>query len=296
MNSTGKIYLTVLLFVKPGEMDDFLKYEEVALSRLKEYGGLLESRLQMQKTEGAPDEVHIISFPSNEAFQQFKEDPVRKEYAYLFTKSVEKTQLLFSDYIDGNFQKSNELESGYLLSALRQIRYYKGLGEKAMKQLNEGQLLKKPNEASNSIAITVNHLSGNMLSRWTDFLTSDGEKPWRNRDDEFEELIQTEDDLWKKWNEGWTCFLDTIQSLQPDDLNKLIYIRNEGHTVMEAINRQLCHYSYHIGQIVYIARMWKESEWVSLSIPKNKSKEFNQEKFDKPRQKRHFTDDEDRGK
>lgn len=180
----------------------------------------------------------------------------------------------------------------YLVSVKKQFLYYKTVGEKAMDQLQAQQLFEVPNENSNSIAIIVKHLWGNMLSRWTDFLTSDGEKPWRQRDAEFENDITTKEDLLQKWNEGWKVFLDTLDSLTEDDLNRIIYIRNEGHTVTEAINRQLAHYPYHVGQIVYVSKLLKSGEWNSLSIPKNKSGDYNAQKFSKEKSIKNFTDDE----
>jgi hypothetical protein len=129
-----------------------------------------------------------------------------------------------------------------------------------------------------------------MLSRWTEFMTTDGEKEWRNRDAEFENDVKSREELLNKWNEGWTCFFKALDSLQPQDLAKIIYIRNQGHTVLEAINRQLAHYPHHIGQILFLAKMIVGSNWQSLSIPKNKSGEFNAEKFSKEKSIGHFTD------
>lgn len=129
-----------------------------------------------------------------------------------------------------------------------------------------------------------------MLSRWTNFLTTDGEKEWRDRDAEFENDITTKEELLQKWNEGWQVFLSTLKSLTESDLEKTIYIRNQGHTVMDALNRQLAHYPYHIGQIVFIRKMYAE-KWNSLSIPKGNSKQCNENKFSKPIHKAHFTDE-----
>lgn len=185
-----------------------------------------------------------------------------------------------------------EATNSYLESVKKQFLYYKTLGEKAMDQIEPDQLFVSVNEDSNSIATIVKHLSGNMLSRWTDFLTSDGEKEWRNRDLEFEETMQTKEELWTTWNKGWNCFLDTLNGLQTEQLSTIIYIRNEGHTVIEAINRQLAHYPYHIGQIVFYAKMLKKSDWTSLSIPINKSATYNSDKFSKAKSIRNFTDDE----
>jgi hypothetical protein len=182
------------------------------------------------------------------------------------------------------------METNYLESVIKQFEYYKLLGEKTFAQIPAEKLFWQYNEESNSIATIVKHLWGNMLSRWTDFLTSDGEKDWRNRDAEFENDIQTKEELLFKWNEAWKVLLDTLKSLQADDLEKTVYIRNQGHTVLEAINRQLAHYPYHIGQIVFIGKMCAE-HWNSLSIPKGNSKQYNAEKFAQPKQKGHFTDE-----
>ena len=160
-----------------------------------------------------------------------------------------------------------------------------------MEQLSDEQLFSQPNEASNSVAIIVQHLWGNMMSRWTDFLTTDGEKEWRNRDAEFEETITTREELTARWNEGWDCFLGCLKSLGEKDLNTTIYIRNQGHSVMEAINRQLAHYPYHIGQMVFLGKLFTDQHWESLSIPKGNSKSYNAEKFAQPKHKEHFTDE-----
>lgn len=178
----------------------------------------------------------------------------------------------------------------YLSSVIKQFEYYKLVGEKAMDQLPDEKLFWQYNPESNSIGTIVKHLWGNMLSRWTDFLTTDGEKDWRDRDAEFENYINTKEDLLAKWNEGWQCFLDALNQLTENDLKKIIYIRNQGHTVMEAINRQLAHYPYHIGQIVYIAKMVADSDWKSMTIPRGDSKSFNNEKFSAPKSRGHFTD------
>lgn len=185
-----------------------------------------------------------------------------------------------------------ENSNTYLESCKRLFLYYKTLGEKAMEQLEEEQLFFAANEDTNSIAVIVQHLYGNMLSRWTDFLTSDGEKDWRNRDGEFELSIHTKEELLKLWEKGWNCLFTAINGLTEEHLNQIVYIRNEGHTVLDAINRQLAHYPYHIGQIVFYAKMLKKTEWSSLSIPKNKSNDYNADKFSKEKSTKHFTDDE----
>lgn len=184
------------------------------------------------------------------------------------------------------------INENYLVSIKKQFLYYKTIGEKAMEQLEPEQLFVAVNEDTNSIAMIVQHLSGNMLSRFTDFLTSDGEKEWRNRDREFEETITSKEELLVLWNKGWDCFFNAINALQPEQLETIIYIRNEGHTVVEAINRQLAHYPYHIGQIVFYAKMLKLEEWNSLSIPKNKSNSYNADKFAQEKSIKNFTDDE----
>lgn len=185
-----------------------------------------------------------------------------------------------------------EMNNSYLESVKKQFLYYKTIGEKAIEQLEPQQLFLAVNEDTNSIATIIQHISGNMLSRWTDFLTTDGEKEWRNRDSEFETVLQTKEEVLACWNKGWTCFLNALDSLTPEQLTTIIYIRNEGHTVVEAINRQLAHYPYHIGQIVFYAKMLKQSEWNSLSIPKNKSNSYNADKFAKEKSIKNFTDDE----
>ncbi len=182
------------------------------------------------------------------------------------------------------------MKTNYLESVIKQFEYYKMLGDKTFEQIPAEKLFWQYNENSNSIATIVKHLWGNMLSRWTDFLLSDGEKEWRNRDAEFENDFTTKQELIEKWTEGWNVFLNTLKSLNEQDLEKTIYIRNQGHTVLEAINRQLAHYPYHIGQIVFIGKMSVEN-WNSLSIPKGNSNQYNAEKFSKPKEKGHFTDE-----
>lgn len=185
-----------------------------------------------------------------------------------------------------------EMKTNYLESVKKQFLYYKTLGEKAFDQLEPEQLFISVNEDTNSIAVIINHLVGNMLSRWTDFLTTDGEKEWRNRDAEFEEILKTKTELLAHWEKGWHCLFEALNNLQPHQLDEIIYIRNEGHTVLEAINRQLAHYPYHIGQIVFYAKMIKKTEWQSLSIPKNKSNIYNADKFSQEKSIKNFTDDE----
>jgi len=185
-----------------------------------------------------------------------------------------------------------EANISYLESVKKQFLYYKTLAEKAIDQVEPEQLFAAVNEDTNSIATIIKHISGNMLSRWTDFLTSDGEKEWRSRDAEFENDLQSKEAVLEVWNKGWTVFLDTLNSLKPEQLSDIIYIRNEGHTVIEAINRQLAHYPYHVGQIVFYAKQLKNSSWDSLSIPRNNSGNYNAEKFAKAKEIKNFTDNE----
>src|SRR5688572_9588825 len=163
----------------------------------------------------------------------------------------------------------------FLTTAIKRFKYYKDLGDKTFQQLSAEQLHFKPNEASNSIAMIVQHMTGNMLSRWTNFLTEDGEKPWRQRDDEFEEHELTYQQVMDLWKKGWACFLDSLSSLTQDDLLKTVYIRQEPLTVIDAINRQLAHYPYHVGQIIYIGKIVRDGNWTSLSIPKGQSSQYN---------------------
>jgi Protein of unknown function (DUF1572) len=178
-----------------------------------------------------------------------------------------------------------------LTSATTQFQYYKLLGEKTFAQLTDDQLFWQYNEESNSIATIVKHLTGNMLSRWTDFLTTDGEKENRNRESEFENDIKTREELLEIWNKGWQCLFDALASITENDLEREIFIRNQGHTVLEAINRQLAHYPYHVGQIVFIGKMLCDTNWYSLSIPKGNSQKYNEEKFSKSKHTEHFTNE-----
>ena len=160
------------------------------------------------------------------------------------------------------------IEATYLQTSKRWFEYYKGLAEKTFDQLDEKDFHYVPNEESNSIAVIIQHMSGNMLSRWTNFLTEDGEKEWRTRDDEFEVHQYSKQKLIDIWNDGWSCFYNALHALQETDLMKTVYIRKEPLFVIDAINRQLSHYPYHIGQILYIGKLIKGKEWKNLSIPK----------------------------
>ena len=176
-------------------------------------------------------------------------------------------------------------------SIKKQFAYYQHLGHFTFNQLDDSQLFWQFNEESNSIAVIVQHLWGNMMSRWSDFLISDGEKEWRNRDSEFESSLTNKEDVLEKWEEGWNCLFHALDNLEDKDFERIIFIRNQGHTVSEALHRQMSHYAYHVGQIVYIGRMLKGNAWKSLSIPRGASVAFNKEKFNQPKSKKHFTEE-----
>jgi hypothetical protein len=169
----------------------------------------------------------------------------------------------------------------FLKSALKHFSEYKKIGERTFEQLNDEEMHFQPNNECNSIAIIIQHLHGNMLSRWTNFLTEDGEKEWRKRDDEFEEFQFSKEELLKRWNEGWNVLLNTMVSLTSSDLDKTIFIRKEPHNVIDGINRQIAHVAYHIGQIVFLGKQIKSSDWQTLSIPKKGSAAFNEKMMGK---------------
>jgi len=166
-------------------------------------------------------------------------------------------------------------EESFLQDIIKRFVNYKDLGEKTFAQLEEKDFFIQASPESNSIAVIVQHLHGNMLSRFTEFLTEDGEKTWRKRDGEFETATTTREEVMALWNEGWKCVLNAIKALTPQDVTKTIYIRSEPLSVYDALLRQLAHYPYHVGQIVFIGKMVKDGNWQSLSIPKNKSAQFN---------------------
>jgi hypothetical protein len=178
----------------------------------------------------------------------------------------------------------------FLSSSIKLFHYYKKLGEGAIAQLDDHEIRLRPNEASNSISLIVHHLTGNMLSRWTDFLTSDGEKEWRHREAEFDQDYKDKASMMAAWEKGWACLFNALDPLKPEDLSKMIYIRNEGQPVLEAIQRQLAHYPHHVGQIIYQAKAIKGDAFKSLSIPKGASTSFNAEKFGQEKSRKHFTD------
>ena len=168
-----------------------------------------------------------------------------------------------------------QFTTSYIEDSIGVFRYYKKLAERAMEQVSDEQLFATLDQEANSIAVIVKHMTGNMQSRWTDFLTSDGEKPGRNRDAEFSDPPATREALLHLWEEGWQCLLGTLESLSDADLGRTITIRGEAHSVMQAINRQLAHYPYHCGQIVFLAKHLCAGHWRILSVPLGKSAEFN---------------------
>ena len=171
---------------------------------------------------------------------------------------------------------SEDIVQNYHKDAVAAMRAYKKLAEKAIAQLKDEEFFVTLDEESNSVAVVMKHMAGNMISRWTDFLTSDGEKPNRNRDMEFViEPNTTKDEVLAYWERGWQCVFDALDPLTPEDCEKTVTIRDEKHTIVQAINRQLMHYAYHIGQIVFLAKHFRSTEWKSLSIPRNRSAEFN---------------------
>jgi Protein of unknown function (DUF1572) len=170
---------------------------------------------------------------------------------------------------------AHEFTTSYLKDSLSLFRYYKRLAEGAMEQVSDEQLFGALDEEMNSIAIVVKHMAGNMRSRWTDFLTTDGEKANRNRDSEFVAPPQTREDLMRVWNKGWAAVFSALEPLSDSDLTRKVTIRGEPHSVMQAINRQIAHYAYHCGQIVFLAKHFKSGDWKSLTVPRNRSAQFN---------------------
>jgi len=168
-----------------------------------------------------------------------------------------------------------EFTTSYLEDAIPLFRYYKRLAERAMEQVTDEQLFVALDEESNSIAVVVKHVAGNMRSRWTDFLTTDGEKPNRNRDGEFIDPPATRAELMRVWDDGWACLFGALAPLREEDLPRKVIIRGEAHSVMQAVNRQLAHYPYHVGQIVLLAKHFAGEKWNALTVPRNKSAEFN---------------------
>ena len=169
----------------------------------------------------------------------------------------------------------------YKTDALQSFRNYKKMAERALEQVSDDEFFKSIDVEANSIAVIVKHIAGNLHSRWRDFLTTDGEKPDRNRDTEFEMIADTRESLMQFWETGWQTLFDNIEPLTVDDFSRTITIRGEPHSIVEAINRQLTHYSYHVGQIVFLAKHFRSAEWETLSVPKNRSAEFNKFLVDK---------------
>jgi hypothetical protein len=166
----------------------------------------------------------------------------------------------------------NVLGNAYLESMIKRFASYKELGDKTFAQIRDADFHFRPNEESNSIAVIVHHMSGNMLSRWTGFLTEDGEKTWRKRDTEFEFREDSRDEVIAAWEKGWSCLLSALGSLTAADLLSKVKIRSESLLALDAINRQLAHYAYHVGQIIYLGKVLRNDEWKSLSIPRGQSK------------------------
>lgn len=178
-------------------------------------------------------------------------------------------------------QSLKETGSHYITDCIKNFEKLKVLADSAVAQLEDYQIHFVINNESNSVAVIMKHMSGNMISRWTDFLNSDGEKAERNRDEEFIDRNSSKIEVIEYWEKGWNTLFDTLKSLKEDDVMKTVYIRAEPHTVIEAINRQLTHYSYHVGQIVFLSKHIKGKIWQTLSIPKGKSDDFNRSKFGK---------------
>ncbi len=170
-----------------------------------------------------------------------------------------------------------QFTTSYLQDSLAILRQYKNLTERAMAQVTDEELVRALDPEMNSIAITVKHMAGNMRSRWTNFLETDGEKPDRNRDSEFEDPPQTRDAVMKLWEEGWQRVFDALEPLKDEDMSRVVTIRGEAHSVMQAINRQIAHYCYHCGQIVLLAKHFRHSDWKSLTVPRGKSQAFTQQ-------------------
>jgi len=165
----------------------------------------------------------------------------------------------------------------------RLFKYYKMLTEKTVMQLTDEELHHTPSNELNSVAVLMKHISGNLISRWVNFRAEDGEKPWRNRDSEFIDDITSRKELLGRWEKGWDVLFESLHSIENDELNDIIYIRNEGHTILEAVERQLAHVAYHTGQIVMLAKWMRGENWETLTIPKGKTEDFNQEKFSQPK-------------
>ena len=190
-----------------------------------------------------------------------------------FAEMTARVDIKMFDVKLNNIMKTEE---AFLQSAIKKFKAQKLLGEKTFAQLDDKDFLFKPSKESNSIAVIVQHIYGNMLSRWTNFLNEDGEKTWRERDKEFEDILTTKEDVLNAWEKGWQCVFNALESLLPDDIMKTITIRSEPLLVVDAIVRQLDHYGSHVGQIIYIGKLIKNEDWQTLSIAKNKSNAYNE--------------------
>ena len=188
---------------------------------------------------------------------------------------------------------NEQIIENYLKDALASFRNYKKIAERAIEQVSDEEFFRALDAEANSIAVIIKHIAGNQKSRWTDFLTSDGEKETRNRDTEFEMFDETRESLMEFWETGWQTLFDAVENLTPEDFSRFVTIRGEPHTIIEAINRQLTHYAYHVGQITFLAKHFRLTDWKSLSVPKNKSAEFNKFLADKKAagdEKTHYLD------
>ena len=170
---------------------------------------------------------------------------------------------------------TDQIIQNYKSDSLQSFRNYRKMAERAIEQIDDEEFFETIDAEANSVAVVVKHIAGNLHSRWRDFLTSDGEKPDRNRDAEFEMIDDSRESLMKFWESGWQTLFDNIEPLTVEDFSKIVTIRGEPHTIVEAINRQLTHYAYHVGQIVLLAKHFRSVDWKTLSVPKNKSAEFN---------------------
>lgn len=183
------------------------------------------------------------------------------------------------------------MPQNYLPGVIKLFEYYKSLGEKTLDIIPEEKINWQYNAECNSMSTIVKHITGNMLSRFTDFLTTDGEKEWRNREAEFEQELLSKKELMERWHQSWKVFMDVLYSLTEEDLDKTIYIRNMGQTVTDALDRQLAHYASHIGQMIYLGKMIMDKEWKSLSIPRGQSDKYNAAKFSVPKHDADFVDE-----
>ncbi len=188
---------------------------------------------------------------------------------------------------------NNDLMDSFLSNSITMFTYYKTLGDKTFEQLSEERMFWQSSKHDNSIALIVKHMWGNMMSRWTNLFTEDGEKEWRRREEEFQlEDIQTKEEVLNLWEEGWSCLFSALNNIEPANYQQLIYIRSKGHTILEAVQRQLTHYSYHVGQIVYLGKMIQGQHWESLSIAKGDSKKFTENSQSKGQRREHFTQEQ----